>query len=158
MAKEKNKKRWLLVMRIALVVVILALVGAVAGLAIKLDRQTLTTRIGAEAYSVGTINDDTGKVEEGDTAIYTRKAFTVSGLTCELEKNAEITYKLFFYDEEGGFISATQNLSVDYDGTGIPAKADTVRIMITPTKDSDGKVSVTEVFGYAGLLTVIVNR
>lgn len=149
-AKTKN-----IIIRIVLALVLLALIGAVIGLAIKLDRQTATTRIGGETFSIGTI-DAEGNYKEGTTSIYTRRAVTVDGLKCEIAKNAKIKYQLFFYDENDKFISASSELTVDYDGTGVPAKADAVKIMITPLEDSE--VTLTEVLGYAKQLTVTVAR
>lgn len=154
--KPKKTKRGL-IKWIAVIIVAVALIGAVIGLAIKLDRQTVITRIGGESYSIGTLDETTGEYVEGDTAIYLRKGITTDGLKCEIADGAEITYQLFFYDKDGEFISATEQLSNDYSGI-IPGGAETVKIMITPTADEDGKVSLVEVLGYASLLTVTVNR
>ena len=42
--------------------------------------------------------------------------------------------------------------------SAIPENAETAKIVITPTADEDGKVDLTEVLGYAGQVTVTVNR
>ena len=57
-----------------------------------------------------------------------------------------------------GVISKTEALSADFDGSAIPENAETAKIVITPTADEDGKVDLTEVLGYAGQVTVTVNR
>ncbi|MGN1078017.1 MAG: hypothetical protein ACI4ST_05835 [Candidatus Gallimonas sp.] len=149
--KTADKIKWIVTL-----IVVLALIGSVVTLFVKLDRQTSTTTIGGEAYSIGTI-DETGEYAEGNTAIYLRKAITTDGLKCELSKNAEITYQLFFYDKDGAFLSASETLSADFDGT-VPEGAESVKIMITPTADEDGKVSVVEVLGYANQLKVTVKK
>ncbi len=140
------------------ILLILALVGAVIGLAVKVSRSA-SAELGGEAYSVGIIDAATGDVDsKKDTSIYTRKGLKADGLKCTLEKDAKITYQIFFYDKDEKFISATETLSADFDGKGIPEKAETCRIMITPTADEDNKVSLVEVLGYAAQLTVIVNK
>lgn len=148
--KTKELLRW-----IAVGLVLLALIGAVIGLAVKLNRQTDIQRLGGEAYSIG-ILDEMGEKKDGNTSIYTRRAIAVDGLTCKLKFNAKIKYKLFFYDEDDAFISSTEDLTADFDGKGIPGNADSVRIMITPLEDD--RVTLTEVLDYAKQLTVTVNR
>ena len=61
------------------------------------------------------------------------------------------------YDKDGEFVSASEELTADFDGE-IPENAESVKIMITPTADEDGKISVIEVLGYAAQLTVTVNK
>lgn len=150
--KKRDTVKWIITF-----IVGLALIASVAALFVKLNRQTTTTTIGGEAYSIGLL-DETGAYAEGDTAIYMRKAITTDGLKCELSEDGVVKYQIFFYDKDGEFISATQELTADFDGTNIPAGATQAKIMITPTADEDGKVSLVEVLGYANQLTVTVNR
>ena len=149
--KKLDRVKWA-----AVLIVALALIVAVAALFVKLDRQTTTTTIGGEADSIGTI-DETGEYAEGDTAIYLRNGITTDGLKCELADDAQIKYQLFFYDADGGFLEASEELTSDWNGSA-PEGAESVKIMITPTEDEDGKVSLIEVLGYADQLTVTVNK
>lgn len=135
----------------------LALLGGVIGLAVKLDRQTSINKLGGEAYSIGAI-DEKGEYKESSASIYTRKGVTVDGLKCELQEDAKIKYQLFFYDKDGKFVSASSELTSDFNGSETPATAKTVKIVITPTADEDGKVGLTEVLGYAGQLNVQYSR
>lgn len=135
----------------------LALLGGVIGLAVKLERQTSINKLGGEAYSIGAI-DEKGDYKESTASIYTRKGITVDGLKCELQENAKIKYQLFFYDKDGKFVSASSELTSDFNGTGTPTTAKTVKIVIIPTADEDGKVSLTEVLGYAAQLSVQYSR
>ena len=83
-ALKKHKKadtvKWVIIFLISI-----ALIGAVISLFIKLDRQTTTTTIGGEAYSIGLI-DENGDNKAGDTAIYLRSAVTTDGFKAELIK------------------------------------------------------------------------
>ena len=102
------------------------------------------------------LNED-GEEVESDKSIVTRNAFTTDGMTVVFDADAKVTYKLYFYDEDEKLLSATDDLAEDFSGT-IPEKAVWAKAVITPTEDEDGKVSLTEVFGYASALTITVNR
>lgn len=136
---------------------IIGLVATTVTLFVKLDRQTTVTEIGAEAYMIGTL-DDEGAAEEGNASIVTRNAFTVDGLKVEIADDATVTYTLYFYGEDDTFLSKTDALTEDFDGSAIPENAETAKIVITPTDDDDSTVDLTEVLGYAGQVTVTVNR
>ena len=86
--KKSDMVKWIITFIVGLL-----LIAAVAALFIKLDRQTTTTTIGGEAYSIGLI-DENGDYKEGDTAIYMRKAITTDGLKCELKDDANIKYQI----------------------------------------------------------------
>lgn len=150
--KTADRVKWFIVF-----VALLGLLGAVIAFGVKLDRQTVKERIGGEAYEIGRIGAD-GAEESGETSIRTRKGVTVSGLKCTIAKDAKIKYEIFFYGKEGKFISSSGELAEDYDGSGIPEGAETAKIVITPTADEDGKVSLVEILGYASRLTVTVDR
>ena len=136
---------------------LLGLTASTVALFVKLDRQTTVTEIGAEAYMIGAL-DDEGEKTDGDASIVTRNAITTDGLKVEIEDDAEVTYTIYFYGAEADFISKTDALTEDFDGSAIPDNAETAKIVITPTADEDGKVDLTEVLGYAGQITVTVNR
>jgi hypothetical protein len=149
--KASDMVKWVIVF-----LLIIGLVATTVTLFVKLDRQTTVTEIGAEAYTIATL-DDSGKQTDGDTSIVTRNAFTTDGLKVEIADGATVTYTLYFYGAKDEFISKTESLSKDFDGT-IPENAETAKIVITPTDDEDGKVDLTEILGYAGQVTVTVNR
>lgn len=150
--KTADAVKWVVVF-----LLVIGLIGAVITLFVMLDRQTTVTEIGAEQYIIGGL-DDEGAAIEGDTSIVTRGTFTTDGLKVELADEAEVTYELYFYDADGEFVSKTAALSADFDGSAIPENAETAKIVITPTADEDGKVDLMEVLGYAGQVTISVNR
>ena len=150
--KAADTVKWIVIF-----LLVIGLAGAVVTLFIMLDRQTTVTEIGAEAYVIGTL-DDEGVKADGDTSIVTRNAVTTDGLKVEIADDAEVTYTIYFYGSEDEFISKTDALTADFDGSAIPENAESAKIVITPTGDEDGKVDLTEVLGYAGQVTVTVNR
>ena len=124
---------------------------------VRLDRQTTVTQICSEASTIAAL-DDIGEQTDGDTSIVTRNAVTTDGLKVEIADDATVTYALYFYDADGEFVSKTADLSADFDGSAIPENAETAKIVITPTADEDGKVDLSEVLGYAGQVTITVNK
>lgn len=149
--KAADAVKWVIVF-----LLVIGLVGAVVALFVMLDRQTTTTELGAEAFTIAAL-DETGEQIDGDTSIVTRDGFTVDGLKVTLEDDATVTYALYFYDADGEFISKTEAQSSDYNGV-VPVNADTAKIVITPVDDEDGKVTITEVVGYADMVTVTMDR
>ena len=150
--KTADAVKWVVVF-----LLVIGLIGAVITLFVMLDRQTTVTEIGAEAYTIATL-DDSGEQTDGDTSIVTRNAVTTDGLKVEIADDATVTYALYFYDADGEFVSKTADLSADFDGSAIPENAETAKIVITPTADEDGKVDLTEVLGYAEQVTITVNK
>lgn len=150
--KTADAVKWVVVF-----LLVIGLIGAVVTLFVMLDRQTTVTEIGAEAYTIATL-DESGEQTDGDTSIVTRNAVTTDGLTVTIADDATVTYALYFYDADGEFVSKTADLSADFDGSAIPENAESAKIVITPTADEDGKVDLTEFLGYAGQVTVTVNR
>ena len=150
--KRSDTVKWVIVF-----LLVIALVGAVAALFVQVDRRTTTTVLGAEAYTIGAL-DAEGKATDSDASIVTRRAFSVEGLKAELIDGANVTYELCFYDEDGSFLSSTGALGTDFYGLGVPLAAKTFQIVITPVEDEDGKVSLTEVIGYADQVTVTIDR
>ena len=150
--KAADAVKWVIVF-----LLVIGLVGAVVALFVMLDRQTTVSELGPEAYMIGAL-DEEGKEADGDASIVTRKAFTTDGLKIELADEAKVSYELFFYDEDDAFISSTGALSTDFLGLMVPLNAETAKIVITPVEDEDGKVSLTEVIGYADQVTVTIDR
>ncbi len=150
---KSDKTKW-----IATGVAGLLLTAAVIGLSVKVASLFPTKEIAGSSYSIGLIDADTGENVEGDTAIYLRKAVTVDGFKCEIAKDATIEYTLVFYDENDEWISSYGPLVESYDSAKIPEDAASVRIMITPLEDRDGKVTLLEVEDYADQLKVTVNK
>ena len=149
--KAADTVKWVIIF-----LLMIGVIGAVVTLFVMLDRQTTVTEIGVEQYILGGL-DDEGAAAEGDTSIVTRGTFTTDGLKVDLADEATVTYELFFYDGEDNFISSTGALSADFDGE-IPENAASAKCVITPAADEDGKVDLTEVLGYAGQVTITVNR
>ena len=124
---------------------------------VKIDKTETTKTIGGNSfnYSVGLL-DEEGKYEQGTSSIYMKNFYDVDGLDVDLADDATVTYKISFYDADQKFVSMTDSLSEDFDGSTTPENAEYFRIMVTPTNDPE--VSWTEIGRYAGMLTVSISK
>jgi hypothetical protein len=124
---------------------------------VKIDKQEKTKTLGSSSftYSIGLLDED-GGYEQGTTSIYLKNYYSVDGLSVELDDDATVTYKVFFYDSEKEFIESTADLNEDFDSSSTPETAEYFRIMITPTNDPE--VSFFEINTYAGQLSVSINK
>ena len=116
-----------------------------------LDNKTLSPTI----YRVGGL-DSNGNYMNTDKSIYTKDAFECQGLNCTLNFDNEVTYQIYFYDQNNEFVHTTGKLTGSYNSSDILVYAKYARIVITP-KD-DNKVSYLEVIKYAKQLKTTVYR
>lgn len=105
----------------------------------------LRTKIGAL--------DDNGDFVKNTASIVSKDFVSTDGLTIKLQENADVSYKVYFFDTDKAFVSATEAQSADFAGT-IPENAKFAKIVITPLHDAE--VSIFEMSGYAKQLTVTV--
>lgn len=133
----RNKtKNTLIVVAFALVFVLL--IGVFA----KFNSMETTKNLGTTSFAIGSIND-TGGVIESEQNIYLKEMQSTKGLTIKLEKDATISYKVFYYDKDGKFDSKSESLKADLDSETIPETAVYFRVLITPAEVDSKPVTVT---------------
>lgn len=123
--------------------------------AVKLDDSIKTRDVRASEYIIGALGD-TGQEKEDTGSIVTEDFINVSGLTITVKEDANVTYKLYFYDDKKEFISTSEELDSDSNSTTVVEGAKYFKIVITPTGDSE--ISNLEISKYAKRLTVTVNK
>ena len=148
--KRSDRVKWIIIF-----VLVFALIAGFAGMAVILNREVKTYDLTSFSYEIGGL-DAEGAEEEANTAIRTKDFQSVDGLTVSVSDDMTVTYQLFFYDADKEFLSASDELVIDFDGT-IPEGAEYVKVLITPIEDEDG-VTFTEIAGYAGQITVTLDR
>ena len=145
----------------ATIIATIAAIVAVAALAVgissslRVSEVETTKELGSGAYSIGLLDDTTGKVPEkaDESGLSTDKFYKLDGLKVEVAKNATVKYQ-----EDKKFLTV-QTLTYDYNSENLPAEAagaKFVRIEIIPTDDDDNTVSWLEKSGYVEQLTVTV--
>ena len=149
---RSNNVKWVITF-----VLIAMLIVSVVFVFVKLNKDEKTKTLGANSftYAIGLL-DAEGEYEQGTSSIYMKDFVSVDGLTVEVDEDATVKYKVFFFNEDKEYIgSSDEDLSEDFAGT-IPTDAEYFKIMITPTNDAE--VSWTEIGTYAGMITVTVNK
>ena len=117
----------------------------------KLDKKNISKF----TYSVGGL-DSNGKYKSTNASVYTKDAFECQGLDCSLEFDNNVSYQVYFYDQNNDFVHTTGKLTGAFVKDSVPFFAKYARIVITP--NDDDVVTKTEIFKYASQLKVSVNR
>lgn len=149
-----SRKKLDLIFKIIVCVLLVALIGGVTYAIVRVVQKEDTKEISSLAYKIGAL-DDNGDFVKNTASIVSKDFVSTDGLTIKLQENAEVSYKVFFYDADKAFVSASEAQSADYAGT-IPENAKYAKIVITPLHDAE--VSIFEMSGYAKQLTVTVNK
>lgn len=158
MAKKRVKtvgKKKSTLAKVAIGAAITVGVLAFAGLAIQVNDMDKTDKLNATfGYEQGLLSATDGGEVKGTTSIRTKDFISLDGFKVDIKDDASVVYQLFFYNEDEEFISATEELSVDYDyaQASVVTDAEKVRIMVTPVNDPE--VGLTEIVSYASELTV----
>lgn len=153
MKKFKNKKLW---KNIGIGVLTGALcLGAVAGLGALAKQSEEDTKVIKPKYEIGALTEN-GRYLETEENIYTKDSFECLGLDIDLTFDNNISYRVFFYDTENKFLTATNKLTEDYDENTTPMFARYARIVITP--NDDDKISWYEINKYSSQLEISVDK
>lgn len=103
----------------------------------KIDGLVANKKLSNSNYGVGAISAE-GKVIESKLSFYTKDLLAVEGSEITLEDDATISYRVFFYDEDEKFLSATEEINENLSEEDIVEGAKFFRVMITPA-DIDGE-------------------
>ena len=157
MAKMRNifkqKKTWKNALLIGLACI--TLVGAVVGLSALFRKSEETTKVINPTYAIGGLTEQ-GTYKETEESIYTEDAFECQGLDIELDFRSNVSYRVFFYNSNNEFLSATSKQTANYDERTTPVFAQYARIVITPNEDEE--IKWYEKSGYANQLTISVDK
>lgn len=107
-------------------------------------------------YSIGSIDEATGKQVDEEDCIYTKNLIECTGIKLCADFDSDIKYVVHFYDDEGKWLSCLENDELELTVDEMPENAVGVRIVIQPMDDEDGEISFTEKFEYANDLSVKV--
>lgn len=148
----KTKK---ILKKIGLAILAVAIIGGSAaivnGLVERSKEDYKETRL---SWDVGGITS-AGKFDtDCDDAIYTKNAIECSGVELYADFDSSINFEVHFYDENGEWLSKMDNTGLQLKVDEMPDDATSIRIVIRPTNDEDGKISYLEKLEYANQLTV----
>ena len=95
--------------------------------------------------------DELGSYLDTEGSIYTKEIIEVTDLFVEIEFDTNVSYQLFFYDEDGELIRSTDILTKNSSYTADENDVLRVRDVVTPLNDES--INFLEVYGYANQLT-----
>ena len=146
---QSDKAKWVITL-----IAFILLTAVVVGLAVGLSN-LIPEEITASDFKVGALNAQ-GQFVQDNSSIVSKSLIKAKDITIAIEEDAEVTYKVFFFDEGKEFISNTDALSADFDETSIPENAVYVKVLIVPTDDAE--VGTVEVSKYAQMLTITLGE
>lgn len=149
----KSKKTWKNILLVGLACI--TLVGAIAGISALFKKSEETTKVINPSYAIGGLTEQ-GTYLETEESIYTENAFECQGLDIELDFRSNVSYRVFFYNEDSEFVSSTSKLIANYDEETTPVVAKFARIVITPNDDTE--IKWYEKGRYANQLTISVSK
>lgn len=139
---------------IGIVLACVLIVGALIGIFALFDKKANETETTIHpTYAVGGLTAN-GRFEDTKGSIYTKDAFECMGIKTTLAFDSNVSYKIYFYNEDEEFINATSKLTGNYNSR--PESAKYARIVITPNDDEN--VSWYEVGKYSKQLTIQVDK
>ena len=101
--------------------------------------------VGRFDWVLGTVNED-GKMVDSKQNIVTEALYELTGAEIAIDKDANVTYKVVFYDEDKNYVSMTEALDADFDATKIPEKAVYFRVIVTPSEVDGEAVKINPLF------------
>ena len=164
MAKYRNFKNRINWKTVILAVVSVALVAALAVTGITLFNKKDKDSDGyvqvEPKFSIGGLSA-TGAYVETNASLYTKEAIEADSVRVKLEFDSNVNYQLFFYDENGNFVSATTSLASGSTNETLPDGATCFRIMITPVwgedvDEDDQKVTILNKYSFEMQITVSI--
>lgn len=142
------------------VIAVLALATVCMGTALIVNgvsEPTKTLKTGD--FHIATIEAD-GDYDGSGTTSLVSGYINADDLAIELEENAVVSFKVYYFDKEKEFISVTESYTVETDGYNAdevtPENAKYARVEITPLEDNF--ISAFEKSEYAAQVTVTVEK
>ena len=139
--KKRSRIKWIIL--VASFVMTVIMFGAFVNGMITERSSRTTDTLSASDYSIGTIDGTSGKILESKKNAYTKDMYKLEGVKISLnDEIATVTYKVAYYDEEGKFLSMSNELTASYDAEA-PEGAVYFRVLVTPYQVDGEDVTLT---------------
>ena len=148
-----NKKKFGIITGALVLVFVL-----IASAFVKIGNMETSKKLTIGDYQVATINA-TGKVSESKQNIVTKDLLQLEDIEIKLDEDATISYKVYYYDEDEKFISASDVKTSDYEIENV-SNAKYVRVLITPAQvdGEPAEVSALNMHNYTSQITIKVAK
>ena len=141
---------------IIIAVVVAIGVAAVAGILIGVLGKS--SKSVSPGFSRGSLSADTGEFLESDTTLVTKNLIECRGLKVTLDFDNTSDYQIFWYNEDGLFLSCEGRTDDAFTGQ-VPDLARYCRIVIYPELAEDvEKISLFSINDYSKKLNITVDR
>lgn len=143
-----------------------AIVGVASGVNSLVGKDDTDLKTIHPTFEVGGLRTEDGKYEKSDKTLYTKNAFECQGLQIKLAFDNYIDYQVFFYENDGDFLSASEVISGNEE-IEVPLLATHARLELTPNwaemgEDYDTEkeqiVKWYEVTKYSSQIKIKVNK
>jgi len=151
-----SKRTWKVIL--SWVLTFAVVIGAICGVIAVVKSIDSDSRTVYAAWARGSL-DENGNYVEGKTSIYTKKAFECAGLDITLDFDSGVTYKVYFYTDDGDLLDeggVTQALSGHFEADSVPANATYARVVVTPNDDAN--ITWTEIVKYSNQVHITVSK
>lgn len=148
-----------IIVGILIIVTIGAAVGGIVALSRNTDKidEALTYKsIGWTSYKIGGLAPSNGEYMSTDASVFTKKAFECQGLNVTPVFDNDVSYEIYFYNQNNEFVHRTGRLTGAFVQDSVPFFAKYARIVVTPNEDN--KVTIFELAKYAKQIEVKVYR
>ena len=144
--------------KIGLIVTFALVFALIVGAFVRIGNMETSKKLTIGDYQVATINA-TGKVSESKQNIVTKDLLQLEDIEIKLDEDATISYKVFYYDEDEKFISASDVKTSDYEIENV-SNAKYVRVLITPAQvdGEPAEVSALNMHNYTSQITIKVAK
>ncbi len=147
-------------------ILIIGLLVAVIALGVRLaknETENNKTILALDSYQVGTLSIDGDEPEIITTSgidIISRSPISLDGLEINIDKDADISYSLYYLDKDGVGLEESDNFTKDFvaDEAELPTGATHAYVIIHPNNDDDNTISLIEQRDYVNQLTVSYNK
>ena len=143
-----------------------AIVGVASGVNTLVGKDDTDLKTIHPTFEVGGLRTEDGKYEKSDKTLYTKNAFECQGLQIKLAFDNYIDYQVFFYENDGDFLSASEVISGNEE-IEVPLLATHARLELTPNwsemgeeyeDEKDQIIKWYEVTTYSSQMEVKVNK
>ena len=126
---------------LSIIMVCVITLGAICGISAITNKLDEDMKVITPSFSVGGLDNTTGKYVETDGSIYTKDSFECQGLTIKLDFDSNVKYQVFYYNELDEYI---EECTPEYDESVelvVPEGATYARIKVTPVWSADVKAN-----------------
>ena len=155
-----NRKKKSIISIIAFIAIFAVLAWVVATISGMGTTKNLTgSKFNNSAFTIGSISETTGKSIESKQNIALKEMYKLEGSEIKMKDDASVSVKVFFYDEDGKFISAT-DLSGTFVNSTAPETSVFFRLVITPAQVDGEPVTITtfNMNNYINQISVVVAK